>query len=176
MKQFYFLRGLLPTLFVLLMSFGAIAQETQEYRGRCLTFDPKDEKEEFHSCTMTLTDKTIETVFKNEIYQPRAIPARSITQIASGNYAKRLLTDTGSIATSILLGPLSIANRIISRDYQQYILRYSEAGVPSVAVLLVKRSQAPEFQQNLRLLVRDMTVEFQDPEDNTILDVGPDID
>ncbi|MDJ0647243.1 MAG: hypothetical protein QNJ60_00920 [Xenococcaceae cyanobacterium MO_188.B19] len=158
---------------------AAIARE-KPYGGKCLYIDEEAEDQKFRSCEVNIKQKTLTINFDKEQYQDdnKAISARNISEIASGEYAKKLLSDSGSIVSGILLGPINLIGKIFvpDRNYQQYIIEYKDAkGKKTATILNVNRSDAPEFQQELTVMTRKL-ITFRPGQTNTIINVGPDID
>ena len=172
------MKQLIPILTMGLVLGMSSAGLARNYDGRCLYLDREKSENKFHSCLVTPTQTQLQLTFKSNKFQDgnQVIAGTGISQIASGNYAKRLLTDTGSIIGSILLAPIGIASRLFNKDFQQYVLDYTLRGQRTATVVRVDREDAPEFQQELRTLARNMLIRFEDPKDSTVIDVGPDIE
>lgn len=174
---------LLLTLFVLGYSLNtllatAIAEE-KDYKGKCLFIDKQENEQKFKPCKVNIQKQTLGINFDKEKYQAgdQKIRGRSITEIASGQYAKKLLSDSGGIVTGILLGPINAVGRIFvpDRDYQQYILQFKDSrGQKTATILNIDRSDAPEFQQELTVLTRKL-IDFQPGQTSKVIDIGPDI-
>ena len=164
---------LLVSLFNLLSSSTAALAES--YRGRCLYIDAETSENNFHSCRMTPSATTLTLTFNRERYQGgnKVITGDSITQMASGNYARRLLSDAGSLIGGILFSPISIGSRLLNRDHQQYVLYYKTQEKESATVVRVRREDTPQFQQELTSLTNCMVIRFKEPERSTIIDIGP---
>ena len=161
------------------MATSAVARE-ETYGGRCLYLNKEKEEQEFKPCQVSLSQSTIEVNFEKEEYQEddKTIAANSVYEIASGAYATKLLSDTGSIVSNILLGPISLVGRIVrpNRDFQQYIVQYTNTGGEKTATILnINRSDAPEFQQEISLLTGQL-ITFREGQTRTTIDVGPDIE
>ncbi len=158
---------------------AAIARE-KPYGGKCLYIDEEAEDQKFRSCEVNIKQKTLTINFEKEQFQDdnKTIPTRSIFEIASGEYAKKLLSDSGSIVSGILLGPISAVGRIFApnRNYQQYVIEYTDSkGKKTATILNINRSDAPEFQQELTVTTRKL-ITFKPGQTNTTINVGPDID
>ncbi len=143
----------------------------KEYGGQCIYFDREKSENKFHSCLILPSTTDLKLVFKSDKYQDgnQTIAGNSITQIASGNYAKRLLSDAGSIIGSILFAPVGIASRVFNKNYQEYIVDYSRQGKQTAIVVRVALKDAPEFQQELRALARNRVIHFEDPKKSTLI-------
>ena len=162
-----------------LLATSAIARE-EPYGGRCLYLNKEKDEQEFKSCQVTVQQGNITVNFEDEEYQSdnKTIAANSVYEIASGAYATKLLSDTGSVVSGILLGPISLVGRIVrpNRDFQQYILQYTNTGGEKTATILnIDRSDAPEFQQELSLVTSKLII-FREGQTSTTIDVGPDIE
>ncbi len=156
----------------------AVARE-EPYGGKCLYLDEQEEEQEFKSCQVNIQQADLIINFEDEEHQDnnKTIPAKSVVEIASGEYAKKLLSDTGSIVGGILLAPITLVGKIFApdRDYQQYVITYNDAsGNKTATVLNIDRSDAPEFQQELSITTSKL-ITFQPGQTNTTIDVGPDI-
>ncbi len=155
---------------------SAVARE-KPYGGKCLYINKEKEEQEFKSCKVSIQQETLEINFEKEEHQDnnKTITGKSVVEIASGEYAKKLLSDTGSIVGGILLGPIGGVARLFSRDYQQYILEYTNTkGEKDATVLNIDRSDTPEFQQELTIITGKL-ITFQPKQTETTVDVGPDI-
>ena len=157
----------------------AIARE-EPYGGKCLYLDEQEEKQEFKSCQVNIDQGSLIVNFEKEEYKDdnKTIPAQSVLEVASGEYAQKLLTDSGSIVTRILLGPISLVGKILApdRNYQQYILTYNDNnGDKTATILNINRSDAPEFQQELTVTTNKL-ITFQPGQTNTRINVGPNVD
>ena len=158
---------------------AAVARE-KPYGGRCLYLDEEAEDQKFRPCQVDFKQKTLTINFEKAEFKDnnKAIPTRSIFEIASGEYAKKLLSDSGSLVSGILLGPINAVGRIFvpDRNYQQYIIEYKDPkGKKTATILNINRSDAPEFQQELTVTTRKL-ITFRPGQTNTIVDVGPDVD
>lgn len=155
---------------------SAVGRE-EPYRGRCLYLNEAEEEQSLNRCEVNIQSGNIQINFQQERYQDgnKIIPAESVAEIASGAYATRLLSDSGSLVSGILLGPLGVVGRIIrpNRDFQQYILEYVMTGEEQTATILnINRSDAPEFQQELTL-VTGKFITFHEGQTSTTVDLGP---
>ncbi|WP_156914933.1 hypothetical protein [Rubidibacter lacunae] len=143
------------------------------YNGRCFHAGEQDMK----SCFVSIAQSETEVIFEKEEYQYGnvTIPKNAITAIASGNYAKRLMTDTGSIIGSLLIGPASfISRQFYDKEYQQYVLDYTQPdGDPTSIVLRLRRRDATVYQQGLTVIT-GRYIGFEEPQTDTAIDVGPD--
>ena len=162
-----------------LLASSAVARD-EPYGGRCLYLNKEKEEQEFKPCQVTIQQGNITVNFEKEEYQEddKTIAAKSVSQIASGAYATKLLSDSGSLVSGILLGPISFVGRIFvpNKDYQQYILEYQNAaGEKTATVLNIDRSDAPEFQQEISLLTGQL-ITFREGQTQTRIDVGPDVE
>jgi len=162
-----------PTFFV-----SAIARE-EPYAGKCLYIDEQEQESEFKSCQVNIEKNNVVISFKKEKYQDnnKQIAVQSVQEIASGEYATKLISDSGSIISGILLGPINIVARIIvpNKDFQQYVLTYEDAqGTKTATVLNINRSDAPEFQQELSIATKKL-ITFQTGQTNNTIDIGPDL-
>ena len=158
---------------------SAVARE-DPYGGKCLYINEQKQEQEFKSCQVNIQQKTLAINFEKEKYQDnnKTIAANSVLEIASGEYAQKLLSDTGSIVGGILLAPVTLVGRIFApdRDYQQYVLEYKNTkGEKTATVLNIDRSDAPEFQQELTIITGKL-ITFQAGQTKTTIDVGPDIE
>ena len=162
-----------------LVTTSAVAKD-EPYGGRCLYINKEKEEQQFKRCQVTIQQGKIAVKFDEEKYQEddKTIAAKSIYEIASGAYATKLLSDSGSLISGILLGPISLVGRIIkpNQDFQQYILQYTDnQGKKTATMLNINRSDAPEFQQELSLTTGKLIV-FREGQTRTTVDVGPDIE
>ncbi len=161
-----------------LLATSAAARE-EPYGGRCLYLDKEKEEQQFKRCQVTIQQGKLAVKFDEEKYQEddKTIAVKSIYEIASGAYATKLLSDSGSLVSGILLGPISLVGRIIkpNQDFQQYILQYTDQGEKTATVLNINRSDAPEFQQEISLTSGQLIV-FREGQTRTTVDVGPDIE
>ena len=158
---------------------SAVARE-EPYGGKCLYINQQEQEQTFKSCQVNIQQNTIAINFEKEKYQDnnKTIPSKSVFEIASGEYAKKLLSDTGSIVGSILLGPVAFVGKIFApdRNYQQYIIEYrGPDGKKTATILNIARSDAPEFQQELTLITGKL-ITFQAGQTNTTIDIGPNIE
>ena len=158
---------------------SAVARE-KPYGGKCLYINREEEEQEFKSCQVSIEQKNIVINFEKEKYQDnnQTITATGVLEIASGEYAKKLLSDTGSIVGGILLAPVTLVGRIFApnRDYQQYVLEYTNTNAEQTATVLnIDRSDAPEFQQELTIITGKF-ITFQPKQTETTIDVGPDVE
>ena len=156
---------------------SAVARE-KPYGGKCLYINEQEEKQDFKSCKVNIQQKTLAINFEKEQDQDKnqTITGKSVVEIASGEYATKLLSDTGSTVTGILLGPVNFVGNIFApdRDYQQYIIKYKNTeGKESATILNINRSDAPEFQQELTLITGKL-ITFQPGQTQTTIDIGPD--
>ena len=154
----------------------AVGRE-EPYGGRCLYINEAEEEQSLNRCEVNIQSRNIEINFQQERYQDgnKIIPAESVSEIASGAYATRLLSDSGSLISSILLGPISVVGRIIrpNRDFQQYIIEYEITGEDkTVTILNINRSDAPEFQQELTIATGKF-ITFHEGQTRTTVDIGP---
>lgn len=157
------------------LTISAFARE-EPYGGRCLYVNQEKQEQEFKPCQVNIQQQTIEINFTKEQHQDnnKTINSKSVLEIASGEYAKKLLSDSGSIVGGILLGPISGVTRIFSRDYQQYILEYTNnKGEKTATILNIDRSDTPEFQQELTVITGKL-ITFQPKQTETTINVGPD--
>ncbi|MEM1366994.1 MAG: hypothetical protein AAGG02_03060 [Cyanobacteria bacterium P01_H01_bin.15] len=163
-------------LFLLLASAALLTPQAaiaKTYEADCFHLG----EQKFKSCDLTIDNKGLTTAYNSEKYQNEngLVPVNSITGVASGNYARRILTDSGSIAAGILLAPLALANSIFKSEAQEYIIRTNAAAdADKVKIYRLKPKDAPEFQQELTQVTKKWIV-FEAPNDNTLIDVGPDI-
>jgi len=162
-----------------LLASSAVARD-EPYGGRCLYLNKEKEEQEFKPCQVTIQQGNITVNFEKEEYQEdnKTIVGNSVSEIASGEYATKLLSDSGSLVSGILLGPISFVGRIFvpNKDYQQYILEYQNAaGEKTATVLNIDRSDAPEFQQEISLLTGQLII-FREGQTQTTIDVGPDVE
>ena len=149
--------------------------QTTSYDARCL----HPELDDYKSCILAFNGPVLETTFDKLEESPLTsytVSGNRVTSVASGNYARRLLTDTGGLVGTILLGPaVSVSRLAFSKEFQQYVLEFTdEAGQETAVAIRLKRSQAPEFQQAL-IQATGKFINFQGPELNTAIDVGRDI-
>ncbi|MGK7893394.1 MAG: hypothetical protein AB4372_07165 [Xenococcus sp. (in: cyanobacteria)] len=161
-----------------LIATSAIARE-EPYGGRCLYIDKEKEEQQFKRCQVTIQQGNLAVKFDEEKYQEddKTIAVKSIYEIASGAYATKLLSDSGSLVSGILLGPISLVGRIVrpNQDFQQYILHYTDQGKKTATVLNINRSDIAEFQQELSLVTGKLII-FREGQTRTTIDVGPDIE
>ena len=158
---------------------SAVARE-EPYEGKCLYLNEQEEKQEFKSCQVNLQQSNLIISFEKEEHQDdnKTISSNSIFEIASGEYAQQLLSDSGSIVSGVLFAPINLVAQIFSpkRDYQQYIIQYKNTDeVDTATILNIDRSDAPEFQQELSLATGKL-ITFQEGQTNTTIDVGPNRD
>ena len=149
--------------------------QATSYDARCL----HPELDDYKSCVLAFNGSVLETTFDKLEESPLtnyAVSGNRVTSVASGNYARQLLTDTGGLVGMLLLGPaVSVSRLAFSKEFQQYVLEFTdEAGQETAVALRLKRSQAPEFQQVLIQAIGKF-INFQEPEINTVIDVGPNI-
>ncbi len=166
--------SLLPTAALLVTSTAASASV---YEGKCLYADVENASNEFHTCIISIRSTSLGITFKRNKFQDgnREIVGSNISQVASGNYAKRLLSDTGSVIGGVLFAPIGIASRLFNKDFQEYVLDYTSQGQQTATVVRVTPQDAPQFQQELRALALDLAVTFEDPQRSTVIDAGPDL-
>ena len=161
-----------------LFATSAVARE-EPYGGRCLYINKEKEEQQFKRCQVTIQQGKLAVKFDEEKYQEddKTIAVKSIYEIASGTYATKLLSDSGSLVSGILLGPISLVGRIVrpNRDYQQYILQYTDQGEKTATILNINRSDIAEFQQELSLVTGKLII-FREGQTNTTIDLGPDIE
>ncbi|ELS01925.1 hypothetical protein Xen7305DRAFT_00016320 [Xenococcus sp. PCC 7305] len=156
------------------------AEREEPYGGKCLYINEENEEQSFQNCKVNVHQGNIIINFDKEQYQGenQNIVAKSVAEIASGAYATKLLSDSGSLVSGILLGPINLVGKIFKpdRDYQQYILQYAgNGGAKTATILNINRSDAPEFQQELSLLTGKL-ITFREGQTRTTVDIGPDID
>ena len=155
---------------------SAVARE-EPYGGKCLYLDQEKEEQKFESCQVNIEQETVSVTFEKDEHQDsnKAITAQSISEIASGEYATKLLSDSGSLVSGILLGPINLVGKIFkpNQDFQQYVLQYQDqAGEQTATILNIDRSDAPEFQQELSVITGKL-ITFQPGQTNTTINVGP---
>ena len=158
---------------------SATARE-EPYKGKCLYINEQEEKQDFKSCQVKIQQETLIVNFKKEEHQAKntTIAGKSVQELASGEYATQLLSDTGSAVSGLLLGPVKIVGNIFApdRDYQQYIIRYQDVdGNETATILNIDRSDAPEFQQELSIITGKL-ITFRPGQTNTSIDIGPDVE
>ncbi len=158
---------------------SATARE-EPYKGKCLYMNEQEEKQDFESCQVNIQQETLFINFEKEEHQDnnKTITGQSVRELASGEYATQLLSDTGGVVSGLLLGPVNIVGNIFApkRDYQQYIIRYQDAeGNEAATILNIDRSDAPEFQQELSIISGKL-ITFQPGQENTTINVGPDVE
>lgn len=160
---------------IFLMSSPAVA--AQDFNGKCIYTDKENTESKFRSCLISKKEADLELIFKSDKLQDgnRKISGSSIIQIASGNYAKRLLSDTGSLIGRVLFSPVGLISGIFKRDYQEYVLDYRQEGQPTATVIRVDIKDAPEFQQGLRLISGEKLIKFEPPTRSNTIQLGPDI-
>ena len=156
---------------------SAIARE-KPYEGKCLYIDREEQEQKFKPCQVTIQQKTLAVNFEKEKYQDnnKTIVGSRVVEIASGEYAQKLLSDSGSVVSGILFAPINIVGRIFvpDRNYQQYIIDYKDArGKKTATILNINRSDAPEFQQELTVITRKL-ITFRAGQTRTTIDIGPD--
>lgn len=161
------------------LAITAVARD-EPYGGKCLYLNKEKNEQEFKSCQVNIEQETINVNFEEDEYQDenKAITAQSISEIASGEYATRLLSDSGSVVSGILLGPISLVGKIFkpNEDFQQYILQYNDAtGTQTATILNIDRADAPELQQELTVVTNKL-ITFQPKQTDTTIDVGPDVE
>ena len=162
-----------------LLASSAVARD-EPYGGRCLYLNKEKEEQEFKPCQVTIQQGNITVNFEKEEYQEddKTIAAKSVSQIASGAYATKLLSDSGSVAGGILLGPITGIAKIFvpDKDYQQYIIEYTNnKGEKTATILKIDRSDAFEFQQELTVITGKL-ITFQPKQTETTIDVGPNVE
>lgn len=162
-----------------LLASSAIARE-DPYGGRCLFLNREKNEQQFKRCKVTLQQGKLAVNFEEEKYQgdDKTITTKTIYEIASGAYATKLLSDSGSLVSGILLGPINLVGKIFvpDKDYQQYIVHYTDnQGQKTATMLNINRSDAPEFQQELSLATGKLII-FREGQTRTTVDVGPDIE
>ncbi len=156
---------------------SAVAQD-KSFAGRCLYLDEQDLEQKFKPCKVNIQQNNLAINFDKWKYQGsnKTVSGQSVMEIASGEYAKKLLSDTGSLISGILFAPINIVGKLVApnRDYQQYIIEYKNTkGEETATVLNINRSDAPEFQQELTLITGKL-ITFQPGQTKTTIDVGPD--
>ena len=157
----------------------AVARENP-YGGECLYINEQKEEQDFKSCQVSIQQETIEVNFEKEEHKDndKTITSKSVQEIASGEYAKKLLSDSGSVAGGILLGPITGIAKIFvpDKDYQQYIIEYTNnKGEKTATILKIDRSDAFEFQQELTVITGKL-ITFQPKQTETTIDVGPNVE
>ena len=158
---------------------SASARE-EPYKGKCLYINEQKEEQGFKSCRVNIEQETLAVNFEREKYQDnnKTITGKSVLELASGEYATQLLSDSGSAVTGILLGPVKFVGNIFApdRDYQQYIIRYQDAnGNEAGTILNIDRSDAPEFQQELSLITGKL-ITFRPGQTDTNINFGPNVE
>ncbi len=161
------------------LAITAVARD-EPYGGKCLYLNKEKNEQEFKSCQVDIEQETINVNFEEDKYQDdnKAIAAQSISEIASGEYATRLLSDSGSVVSGILLGPISLVGKILKpdQDFQQFILQYKDtAGEQTATILNIDRSDSPELQQEITVITGKL-ITFQPEQTDTTIDVGPDVE
>ena len=156
---------------------SAIARD-KPYEGKCLYIDREEQEQKFKPCQVTIQQKTLAVNFEKEKYQDnnKTIVGSRIAEIASGEYAQKLLSDSGSVVSGILFAPINLVGRIFvpDRNYQQYIINYKDGrGKKTATILNINRSDAPEFQQELTVITRKL-ITFRAGQTRTTIDIGPD--
>jgi hypothetical protein len=157
----------------------AVARE-KSYKGKCLYINEQEEEQDFKSCQVNIMQETLDINFEDEEDRDKnsTITGESVQEIASGEYAQKLLSDSGSAVSGLLLGPINIVGKIFApdKDYQQYIITYqnSEAN-ETVTILNIDRSDAPEFQQELSVITGKL-ITFRPEQTNATINVGPDLE
>ncbi len=156
---------------------GAVARE-KPYEGKCLYIDREEQEQTFKPCQVNIQQKTLAVNFENEKYQDnnKTISGSGVVEIASGEYAQKLLSDSGSVVSGILFAPINLVGRIFvpDRNYQQYIIDYQDSrGKKTATSLNINRSDAPEFQQELTVITRKL-ITFRSGQTRTTIDIGPD--
>ncbi len=161
-----------------LLATSAIARE-EPYGGRCLYINKEKEEQQFKRCQVTIQQGKLAVNFNEEKYQDdnKTIAVKSVYEIASGAYATRLMSDSGSLVSGILLGPISLVGRIVrpNRDFQQYILHYTDKGEKTATILNINRSDIAEFQQEISLVTGKLII-FREGQTRTTIDIGPDVE
>ena len=175
-----FLLALFAVGYSLNASLSMASVEEKAYKGKCLFIDKEENEQKFKPCQVKIATNTLQIDFDKEKYQEgnQTITGKEITDIASGQYAQKLLSDSGSIVSGILLGPINLVGRIFvpDRDYQQYILTFQDnKGEETATVVNINRADAPEFQQELTILTHKL-INFQPGQTSRIINIGPDID
>lgn len=173
----YLMRNLIPTLPLIVFLMSSSTAIAKDYSGRCLYIDQENSESKFRSCLINTTKSTLVTTFKNDKFQKgnKSIKGSQIIQIASGNYAKRLLSDSGSIIGRIIFSPIGLVSGLFKKDSQEYVIDYKQKGREMATVIRVEIKQAPEFQQELRVLTREKIIRFDDPKRSNIINVGPNL-
>ncbi|MGV2829467.1 hypothetical protein [Myxosarcina sp. GI1(2024)] len=160
--------------------FGTAIARERSYGGKCLYLNEQEEEQDFKSCQVNIQQKTLEINFESEKYRDhnQTIMGKSVREIASGEYAQKLLSDSGSAVSGILLGPINVVGKIFApdKDYQQYIITYKKPeGDETITILNIDRSDAPEFQQELSLITGKL-ITFQPGQTETTINIGPDVE
>ena len=176
-------KSLFSLLAIAFYTFALISSATareEPYEAQCLYINEEEEKQDFKSCQVKLQQDTLAINFEKEEHQDnnKTIAGKSVLELASGEYATQLLSDTGGVVSGLLLGPVKIVGNIFApdRDYQQYIIRYQDAdGKEAGTILNIDRSDTPEFQQELSLLTGKL-ITFRPGQKNTSIDFGPDVE
>ena len=140
----------------------------------------QEEKREFKSCQVHIQQKTLKINFEEKEHQNnnKTIVGKSVLKIYSGEYATKLLSDSGNAVTGALLGPVNAVANVFApeRDYQQYVIQYRKAGGDKTGTILnINRSDAPEFQQELSLITGRLII-FREGQTDTVINVGPDLE
>ena len=156
---------------------SAIARD-KPYEGKCLYIDEEEQEQKFKPCQVTIQRKTLTVNFEKEKYQDdnKTILGSRVLEIASGEYAQKLLSDSGSVVSGILFAPINFVGRIFvpDRNYQQYIIDYKDGrGKKTATILNINRSDAPEFQQELTVITRKL-ITFRAGQTRNTIDIGPD--
>lgn len=176
-------KSLLYFLAIALYTFSLLSSATareEPYEAKCLYVNEQEEKQDFKSCQVKIQQETLAVNFEKEDYQDNnnTITGKSVLELASGEYATQLLSDTGGVVSGLLLGPVKIVGNIFApdRDYQQYIIRFQGAEGNEAAIILnINRSDAPEFQQELSLLTGKL-ITFRPGQTNTSINFGADVE
>ena len=158
---------------------SAIARE-EPYKGQCLYINEQEEKQDFESCQVKIQQDTLMLNFEEEEHQEKntTITGKSVKELASGEYATQLLSDSGGAVSGLLLGPVNMVGNIFApdQDFQQYIIHYEDTNnKEAITIVNIDRSDAPEFQQELSLLTGKL-ITFRPGQENTTINIGPDVD
>ena len=171
--------SLLAIAFSVNTLFASAVARKKPYKGECLYINKQEQEQDFKSCQLNIQQKNLKINFEDEELKKNntTISGKSVQKIASGEYAQKLLSESGGIVSGVLLGPVNSVTQIFApdRDYQQYIIEYKGPdGKDSATILHIERSDLPEFQQELTVISGKL-ITFQEGQTNTTINVGPDL-
>ncbi|MBP0001468.1 MAG: hypothetical protein J7641_21175 [Cyanobacteria bacterium SID2] len=159
------------TVLILIAPFllGSTIARAETYEGKCLNF----RLEEFKDCTISIDPSTIDLEFKREQYQTENLSIRTgqVVEIAAGEYAQQLFTTEGSIIGRILIGnAVSIGQLLYNRNDQQFVVQYiNNQRERQATAILIDRDETEAMSNDLSDST-GMSIVYQPPEEETLVD------